>query len=136
MRTHTLPALAAIATAALIGTAIAAEIPGAELKELHSGKTLYMEASATATAGAGQSAIFYGADGNAIYKTGKGEIWQGPWTIKDNTVCIEWKQGPPNNPCSRYDKQGDVITIINVKTGQPRATIKKTAAGNAENLKP
>ena len=135
MRPNMLPMLAIIATTALIGTAIAAEMTAAELKDLHTGKSLYIASTATSSGGAGEGVIYYGADGNALYKTGKGEIWQGPWSIKDNTVCIAWKH-MPDNPCSRYDKQGDTITIINVKSGQPRGTVKKTAAGNAENIKP
>ena len=62
-------------------------------------------------------------------------MWTGTWTIKDNTACTEWKQAP-SNACTRYDKQGETTTLINVATGQPRAKIVKTADGNAEKLAP
>jgi len=38
----------------------------------------------------------------------------------------DWNE-VPNNPCSRYDKQGDTITLINVATNQPRCKITKTS---------
>jgi hypothetical protein len=59
----------------------------------------------------------------------------GTWAVKGNTGCIDWKEAP-NNPCSRYDKQGDTITVINAVTNQPRCKITKTAPGNAEKLAP
>ena len=42
----------------------------------------------------------------------------------------------PNNPCAKYDKQGDTISVINSATGQVRGKILKTAPGNAEKLAP
>jgi hypothetical protein len=57
------------------------------------------------------------------------------WAVKGNTACTDWKE-VPNNSCSRYDKQGDTITPINVETKQPRCKITKTAPGNAEKLVP
>ena len=128
--------LAAAGSMGLAGSAMAAEMTGAEIKELISGKTVYLELTAASVTGAaGQGAIYYGADGTALYKTAKGDIWSGPWSMKDNTACTVWKQ-TPNNACSKYDKQGDVISIINVATGQVRGKITKTAAGNAEKLAP
>jgi hypothetical protein len=50
---------------------------------------------------------------------------------KGNTACTDWKQAP-NNPRSRYDKQGDTIALVNVAT----CKITKTAPGNAEKLAP
>ena len=44
-------------------------------------------------------------------------------------------ENTPNNACTRYDKQGDTITLINIATGKARGKIVKTAPGNAENLK-
>jgi hypothetical protein len=79
--------------------------------------------------------IYYAEDGSALFKTAKGPIQHGKWTIKENTACIDWKE-VPKNPCSKYDKQGDTITVINVDTGQPRGKILKTAAGNAEKIAP
>jgi hypothetical protein len=70
-----------------------------------------------------------------LYKTPKGEMWHGTWTIKDNTACNDWKE-LPNNACTKYEKEGDTITLINAQTGQTRGKVIKTAAGNAENLAP
>jgi hypothetical protein len=70
-----------------------------------------------------------------LYKTPKGAIWHGTWTVKGNTVCNDWKEAP-NTPCRKYDKQGDAITILNSDNGQVVSKIMKTAPGNAENLKP
>ena len=44
----------AIGSILLIGSAAAAELTGAEVKELISGKSLYLQNTATSTAGAGQ----------------------------------------------------------------------------------
>jgi hypothetical protein len=60
-------------------------------------------------------------------------MWQGKYTFKGNTLCTDWKQSP-NNPCSRYDKQGDTISIVNVKTGETRAKVVRTAPGNPDKL--
>jgi hypothetical protein len=120
----------------LAGPAVAAELTSAEIKDLLSGKTLYIETTAASvTATPGNGVLYYAADGSALFKTPSGALWHGTWAIKDNTNCTNWKESP-NNPCSKYDKQGDVITIINSATGQVRAKIVKTAPGNAENLAP
>jgi hypothetical protein len=118
----------------LVGSAAAADLTGAELKALLSGKSVYLENTATSTAGVGQGVIYYAADGSALYKTGSGKVLHGTWTIKDNTSCITWKE-QPNNPCSRYDKTGDTITVINVATGQVRGTLK-VVDGNPEKIAP
>lgn len=124
------------ATIGLIGSAAAADLTGAEIKEFVSGKTVYLETTAASIAGsAGQGMIYYSADGTSLYKTPKGEMLHGTWVIKDNTLCTNWKE-IPNNPCTRYDKQGDVVSILNAANGQTRAKITKTAAGNPEKLAP
>ena len=135
MRAMEWSAIAAIASVCVIGPATAAEMTGAEIKELVSGKSVYLELTATSSGGAGQGVIYYATDGTALYKTAKGVIWRGTWTIKGNTGCTDWKERP-NNPCSKYDKQGDAITFTNAETGQPRGKVLKTAAGNAENIAP
>src|SRR5437764_1347029 len=122
--------LFAIDSLVLIGSAAAADLTGAQIKDLFSGKTVYLENTATSTAGVGQGILYYAADGSALYKTGRG-LLHGAWSIKENTLCVDWKE-VPNNPCSRYDKQGDTITVINVATGQPRGKILKIVAGNPE----
>jgi len=38
--------------------------------------------------------------------------------------------------CVRYDKAGDVVTVIDATSGQTRGKIVKTASGNAEKLTP
>jgi hypothetical protein len=127
--------IAAVGSVFLIGSAAAADMTGAQIKELLSGNSLYLENTASSSGGAGQGVIYYAADGSALFKTAKGSILHGTWSIKDNTACIDWKE-QPNNPCSRYDKQGDTTTIINVATGQPRGKILKIVAGNAEKISP
>jgi hypothetical protein len=120
----------------LAGPAMAAELTGAEIKDFISGKTLYLETTgASVTATPGKGVLYYAADGSALYKTPSGALWHGTWAIKDNTNCTNWKEAP-NNPCSKYDKQGDATSILNASTGQVRAKILKTAPGNAENLAP
>jgi hypothetical protein len=53
----------ALCTTLLVGSAAAADLTGAELKTLLSGKSVYLENTATSTAGAGQGVIYYAADG-------------------------------------------------------------------------
>ncbi len=129
-------AIAISASIALLAPAIAAELTGPEIKDMLSGKTVYLEtAPGSVTGTAGQGVIYYAADGTALYKTPKGVMWHGTWEIKGNTNCSNWKEAP-NAPCSKYDKQGDAVTIINSATGQVRAKIVKTVPGNAEKLAP
>ena len=128
--------MSTIASACMLGSATAAELTGAEIKELITGKSVYLETTgASATGTSGQGVIYYAADGSALYKTPKGVMWHGKWIIKDNTACVDWKE-KPNNGCVKYDKQGDTTNIIDVATGQTRAKMSKIAAGNAENLAP
>jgi hypothetical protein len=128
--------IVAISSIGLTGSAMAAELTGAEIKDLITGKSVYLElTAASATGTSGQGVIYYAPDGNALYKTAKGVMWHGSWIIKDNTACIDWKE-LPNNPCTKYDKQGDTTSIVNVATGQTRGKVLKTASGNAENLAP
>ena len=134
---RTVPCLsaAAIGFVCLVGNAIAAEMTGAELKEFLTGKSVYTELTASVTGAQGLGVIYYDPNGTVLYKTPKGVIWHGTWTIKDNTACVDWKESP-NNPCTKYDKQGDAIMSINVATGVARGKVVKTAPGNAENLAP
>lgn len=130
---------AVIAVAAFIvftGSAIAAELTGAEIKELIGGKSVYLElTTASVTGTPGQGVIYYATDGTALYKTAKGAMWHGTWTIKDNTTCAVWKEAT-DNTCTKWDKQGDTISLVNVATGQTRGKVLKTAPGNAEKLAP
>jgi hypothetical protein len=135
MRTMKRTAIIAIGSVFLIGSAAAADLTGAQLKALFSGKSVYLENTATLTAGAGQGVIYYAADGGALYRTGSGKILHGTWNIKENTLCINWKE-QPNNPCSRYDKQGETITVFNVATGQQRGKVLKIIDGNSEKIGP
>jgi hypothetical protein len=127
-----MPAIASICT---LGSATAGELTGAEIKDLISGKSVYLELTTGSTATPGRGVIYYAPDGNALYKTAMGVMWHGTWAIKDNTACIDWEERP-NNPCAKYDKQGDNISIINVETGQTRGKVLKVAPGNAERLAP
>jgi hypothetical protein len=135
MRTTVRAALAAAGLVAVVGTAIAADMTGDEIKATLSGKTVYLECGATSTGGQGQGVIYYADDGTALYKSAGRGMLHGTWAVKGNTACTDWKE-VPNNPCSRYDKQGDTITQFNVATNQPRCKITKTAPGNSEKLAP
>jgi hypothetical protein len=120
----------------LIGSAFAADMTGAEIKAFLSGKTAYLETTAASATGTpGQGVIYWAEDGTALYKTPTGAIWHGKWEIKGNTLCADWRERP-NNPCTRYDKTGDTISVLDTVSGQTRAKIVKTAPGNAEKLAP
>ncbi len=120
----------------LIGSALAVDLTGAEIKAFLSGKTIYLETTAASASGkAGQGVIYWAEDGNALYKTPTGAMFHGKWEIKGNTNCTAWKESP-NTGCVRYDKTGDVVTVIDATSGQARAKVVKSAAGNAEKLAP
>jgi len=122
--------------AGLIGAANAADMTGAEIKAFLSDKTVYLETTAASAGGAaGQVVIYWSADGTALYKTPSGSIMHGKWQVKDNTNCTDWKERPGTG-CVRYDKAGDIITVFDVKSGQVRAKIVKSAPGNVEKLAP
>ena len=125
-----------LATVGMIGSADAAELTGAEIKTMLAGNSIYLETTGESVTGkAGQGVIFYPSDGTSLYKTPAGVIWHGKWEIKDNTVCTNWNERPVT-ACSKYDKAGDAVLIIDVSTGKTRAKIVKTAPGNPENLAP
>jgi hypothetical protein len=128
--------MAAIGSLTFVSSALAAEMTGAQIKEFLSGKTIYLELNtAGSIAGVpGQSVLYFDPNGTALNKTPKG-LWHGTWKIESNATCTDWKE-MPNNPCTKYDKTGDTVTLINVATGQPRGKVTKTADGNAENLGP
>jgi hypothetical protein len=120
----------------LIGSALAADMTGAEIKAFLTDKTIYLEATtASATGQAGQGVIYWAADGTALFKTPTGPMFHGKWEIKGSTNCIHWEERPSMG-CVRYDKTGDVITVIDIASGEARARIVKTAVGNAEKLAP
>ena len=120
----------------LIGSALAADLTGAEIKEFLSGKTTYLETTAASASGTpGQGVIYWAEDGTALYKTPAGGMMHGNWEIKGNTNCTVWKERPGTG-CTRYDKTGDTVTVIDATSGQVRAKIVKTAPGNAEKLAP
>lgn len=120
----------------LIGSALAADMTGTEIKAFLSGKSVYLETTAASAVGKpGQGVIYFAADGTALYRTTTGSMWHGKWEIKDTTFCVDWKERP-NNGCVHYDKTGDVVTIIDAASGKSRARIVKTAPGNAEKLMP
>jgi hypothetical protein len=127
---------AAIVSFCFAGSASAAEMTGAQIKEFLSGKTIYLELNTAGSVVAvpGQAVLYFDANGTALNKSPKG-LWHGTWAIKDNTACIDWKE-MPNNPCTKYDKTGDTVTFINVANGQPRGKVTKTADGNVEKLGP
>jgi len=62
--------IAAIGWLCLIGFAAAAELTAAEIKDLISGKTVYLETAAGSVTGTvGQGVIYYAADGTAPRST-------------------------------------------------------------------
>jgi hypothetical protein len=130
-------AIGAMGSFCLVSSAMAAELTGSEIKDMIAGKSVYLEtvAAGSVTGVSGQGVIYYAPDGTGLYKTPKGEMWHGTWAIKDNTNCSNWKEAG-KVACSKYDKQGDTVSIINTETGQVRAKILKTVPGNAENLMP
>src|SRR5258708_3179091 len=120
----------------LIGSAIAAEMTGAEIKAFLSDKTAYLETTAASAAGvAGQVVIYWGKDGTALYRTPSGTIMHGTWETKGNTNCTSCKRRPGTG-CVRYDKAGDIVTVIDATSGATRAKIVNTAPGNIEKLAP
>src|SRR5215475_673832 len=136
MRSSVLAMLWAGSSVALAGTALAADLTGPEIKALLYGKTVYLETTpASASGKVGQGVIYWSEDGTALYRTADGSMMHGKPEIKGNTNCTEWKERPGTG-CTRYDKQGDAVTIFDVKSGQVRAKIVKTAPGNAEKLAP
>jgi hypothetical protein len=120
----------------LTGSALAADMTGAEIKAFLSGKTAYLETTAASASGqTGQGAIYWAGDGTALYKTPSGGMMHGKWQIKDNTLCANWQE-KPGTGCVRYDKTGETVTVIDAASGNTRAKIVKTAPGNAEKLTP
>jgi hypothetical protein len=127
---------AALASLYIATSAAATELTGAEIASMISGNTVYLETTvASGTGTPGQGIIYYAANGSALYKTPMGVTWHATWFVKDNMACHDWKEAP-NNPCTKYDKQGDTISLINIETGMIRARIVKIAPGNAEELAP
>ncbi len=117
-------------------TTLAADMTGAEIKAFLSGKTTYLETTAASASGkAGQGMIYWAADGTALYKTPAGSVMHGTWATKGDQLCVDWKE-KPNNACVRYAKDGDKVTVHDAQTGALRATVMKTAAGNAEKIAP
>ena len=128
-------AIASSAWACLTGTAWADEMTGDEIAKLISGKTVYLELTVASTAGVGTGSIYFAHDGTVLYKRPKGETWHGKWSPKGNSMCIDWKE-LPSNPCSKWDKHGETITILNTANNKVRATVSKVADGNAEKIAP
>ena len=119
-----------------VGAASAADMTGAEIKAFLSDKTAYLETTASSAGGvAGQVVIYWSANGTALYRTPSGSIMHGTWEVKGDTNCTAWKERPGTG-CVRYDKAGDIVTVIDVDSKTVRAKIVKTAAGNVEKLAP
>jgi hypothetical protein len=128
---------ATLGSVCVIGVAFAADMTGDEIKAAISGKSTYIETSAAGSASGvtGSAVIYWAADGSALFKTAKGDLWHGTWMTKPDSLCVDWKE-TPNNPCTKYVKDGDTITLINMANGQTRGKISKIADGNAEKLGP
>lgn len=113
--------------------AYAAEMTGPDIKALISGNTVYLSLVPGGPAGGGEGAIYFNAEGTATFKTPAGAIWHGAWQVKENQLCIDWKE-LPNNPCTRYEKDGAETTLINAANGKPRGKLVKVAPSNPEKL--
>jgi hypothetical protein len=80
-----------------VGTALAVDMTGADLKAFLSGKTIYLERTeASATGTPGQGVIYWDDNGKALYKTPSGAVWLGKWEIIANTICADWNERPTN----------------------------------------
>jgi hypothetical protein len=129
-------AYAFIVTTGFVGSALAADLTGPEIKTFLSGKTLYLESTAASVSQqAGQGVIYFAEDGTALYRTAGGSMLHGKWEVKGNTNCTDWKERPGSG-CTRYDKAGDAVTIFDAASGATRAKVLKTAPGNPEKLAP
>jgi hypothetical protein len=126
------------AVAAAVVPASAADMTAAEIKTYAIDVTQYVELGAGSVTGqAGQGVIYRSGDGNALYRTPTGAIWTGTWEFKGDSLCSTWKQAPTPGPtCSRYEKTGDTVSVLDATTGALRVKIVKTAPGNAEKLAP
>jgi hypothetical protein len=134
MRVTRYSAAASLASLFILGSAAAADMTGGEIQSFISGKTGYGETTTESWTGtAGQGTIYWASDGSGLYKTPKGPVWHGTWTIKGNLYCTEWKEGR-KRPCMRFEKQGDAVSFIDSETGKVRFKVTKTVPGNAENL--
>jgi hypothetical protein len=119
-----------------ISSALAVDMTGADIKTFLSGNTAYLQTTAASASGqVGNGVIYWNADGTALYRRPLGGMMHGKWQIKGNTLCAQWKERPGTG-CVRYDKTGDVVTVIDAKRRKTRAKIVKIAPGNAENLMP
>src|SRR5262249_41533924 len=64
------------------GPACADSLSADQIRQLISGKTVYMETTANSETGtAGAAHQFFAADGSVLFKTAKGELWTGTWSI-------------------------------------------------------
>ena len=134
MRTFKHSIAAGFASICILGSAAAADMTGAQIQSLISGKTGYVKTGAASVTGTtGEGVIYWSADGNSVYKTPQGPIWHGIWSIKDNLYCSEYKEGP-KRPCMKVEKEGDTVSFIDSESGQLRITVVKTAPGNTEHL--
>jgi len=138
MKTLYATGLVGVVAASLVGIsslATAADMTGAEIETFLSGKTAYLETTAASVSGqTGQAKMFLATDGAAIYEKPDGGMLHGKWAIKGNTLCVDWKETPEKNACTRYDRTGDTVSVIDGATGQVRAKVVKTAPGNSEKM--
>jgi hypothetical protein len=133
---YTLALSILIGATGVIGPALAADMTGPEIIALVSGKTIYLETTAASPTGSpGQGVLYLAEDGTGLYKASTGVMLHGKWETKGNTFCSDWKE-KPNNPCTRFDKTGDIIMMLDAVSGQTLAKVVKTAPGDAEKLAP
>jgi hypothetical protein len=124
--------LSTLALSAALSPAGAQDLSAAEVVALIKGKTLYQDLPG-GPRGKGPAMIYYGDDNKLAAKFPNGTSPKGTWSAKDNTICTVWDDQPVN-PCTRYRKDGDKITTINVETGQVRGVIDRIVAGNPDRL--
>lgn len=136
MRIATRASIVMAGVVSLVGSALAEDMTGSQIKEYLAGKTVYAQTTGASSSGqAGAIVIYLGEDGTEHQRTPSGTIMHGTWRIEGNTLCTQWNEKPAVG-CARFDTTGDTVTVIDAASGKTRATIVKTAAGNAEKLTP
>ena len=80
--------VAVFASAIFVGSAASAELTGAEILSLLTGRTAYIQFADSTLTAAGAGAIYYNPDGKVGAKLPNGRKIAGVRTIKNNTSCV------------------------------------------------
>jgi hypothetical protein len=90
------------------GPACADDLNADQIRQLISGKTVYMETTANSeTRAAGAAHQFFAADGSVLFKTAKGELWTGTWSIHNgrprSADSVNASSAPSTSPLNSCD---------------------------------